>query len=346
MFDIIRYTPGHKAEWNAFVARSKNGTFLFDRDYMDYHSDRFEDHSLMFYLDGRLYALMPANRKDDVFQSHAGLTYGGLVMDAHCTAAAVVTLFAELNDYLRREGFRRVYYKCIPWMYHQLAAEEDLYAICRTCDARLQERDLGTVIIQRSAIRWERVRRRALKRAQEAGITVERSSAVPTAPIVPAAPIVPTAPIVPAASCPVCGGIAAADLAAFWQVLCDNLRTTYGSRPVHTLDEITLLASRFPDNIVLYTARKDGDILAGILLYVSAQVARAQYSSATPLGKKLGAIDIIYDRIIHDDYAHLPYFEFGTSAMADSNAINETLVFQKEGFGGRAICFDRYEWEL
>ena len=312
MFKIKRYTPDRKAEWDAFVAQSKNGTFLFFRDYMDYHSDRFEDHSLMFYRDGRLYGLMPANRKGDVFQTHAGLTYGGLVMDAKTTAAATVELFRELNDYLRAEGFRRVLYKCIPWMYHQLAAEEDLYAIARTCDARLQERDLGTVIIQRNAIRWERVRRRALKRAEEAGITVERSN----------------------------------DIAGFWQVLCDNLRRTYDSKPVHTLAEMELLHSRFPDNIVLYTAKKDGVILAGILLYVSTQVARAQYSSATPEGKQLGAIDIIYDRIINDDYHHLPYFEFGTSAMADSNVINETLVFQKEGFGGRGICFDRYEWDV
>jgi hypothetical protein len=75
-------------------------------------------------------------------------------------------------------------------------------------------------------------------------------------------------------------------------------------------------------------------------------VVRAQYSSASVLGKELGAIDIIYDRVICHDYAHLPYFEFGTSAYADSNAINETLIFQKEGFGGRGICFDRYEWDL
>ena len=312
MFEIIRYTSDHKDEWNRFVAGSKNGTFLFDRNYMDYHSDRFEDFSLMFYHEGRLFGLMPANRKGDIFQSHAGLTYGGLVMDAKTTAAATVELFRELNDYLKAEGFRSVLYKCIPWMYHQLAAEEDLYAIARTCDARLQERDLGTVIIQRNTIRWERVRRRALKRAIEAGITVERSD----------------------------------DLAGFWQVLCDNLKRTYGSKPVHTLKEMELLHSRFPENIVLYVAKKEDVILAGILLYVSTQVARAQYSSATPEGKQLGAIDIMYDRIINHDYVSLPYFEFGTSAMADSNAINESLVFQKEGFGGRGICFDRYEWEL
>ena len=312
MFEIRRYTTDKAHEWNQFVAHSKNGTFLFDRNYMDYHSDRFEDFSLMFYYEGRLYGLMPANRKDDIFQSHAGLTYGGLVMDAKTTAAATVELFRELNDYLRTEGFHRVFYKCIPWMYHQLAAEEDLYAIARTCDARLQERDLGTVIIQRNTIRWERVRRRALRRAKEAGIVVERSD----------------------------------DLAGFWDVLCDNLARTYNSKPVHTLQEIELLHARFPENIVLYTAKKDGVILAGILLYVSTQVARAQYSSATPEGKQFGAIDIMYDRIINDEYHHLPYFEFGTSAMTDSNVINESLVFQKEGFGGRGICFDRYEWTL
>jgi hypothetical protein len=195
MIDIVRYTPDRAEEWDAFVRHSKNATFLFYRGYMDYHADRFADYSLMFYDKGRLCALLPANRKGDVLQSHAGLTYGGLLMDAKTTAAATVTLFAELNDYLRSQGFRRVLYKCIPWIYHQMAAEEDLYALCRTCNARLQERDLGTCIIQRSAIRWERVRRRALKRAQEAGLTVERST----------------------------------DYAGFWQVLNDNLRLKYDS---------------------------------------------------------------------------------------------------------------------
>ena len=312
MFDIVRYTSDRKDEWNQFVAKSKNGTFLFNRDYMDYHSDRFEDFSLMFYLQGRLYGMMPANKKGDIFQSHMGLTYGGLIMDAKTTAAATVQLFQELNDYLRGEGFRQVLYKCMPWIYHQLAAEEDLYAIARTCEARLQERDLGTAIIQRNTIRWERVRRRALKRAVEAGISVEVSE----------------------------------DFAGFWEVLCDNLARTYHSKPVHTLQEIVLLHSRFPENIVLYVAKKDDAILAGMVIYVSAQVVRAQYSSATPLGKQLGAIDILYDRIINHDYASYPYFEFGTSALGNTNVINESLIFQKEGFGGRGICFDRYEWDL
>lgn len=312
MFEIVRYTPERQAEWNQFVAQSKNGTFLFDRRYMDYHSDRFHDFSLMFYREGRLFGLLPANRVDDILQSHMGLTYGGLVMDARTTAAATLELFRQMNSYLREQGVRKVLYKCIPWMYHQMAAEEDLYAISQTCDARLAARDLGIVIVQRNAPRWERIRRRAVKRAMEAGIVVDRSN----------------------------------DLAGFWQVLSDNLATKYGSKPVHTLEEMKLLQARFPQNIILYTACRDGQMLGGMVVYVSTQVARAQYSSATPLGKELGALDAIYDRIIHHDFRELPYFEFGTSALSGGHAINETLVFQKEGFGGRGICFDTYEWTL
>lgn len=312
MFEIRRYTAEKESEWNMFVARSKNGTFLFNRGYMDYHSNRFNDHSLMFYLDGRLYALMPAHEDGELFCTHRGLTYGGLVMDSKTTAAQTVILFRELNDYLRNHGFCRVLYKCVPWIYHQMAADEDLYAMTNVCNARLVSRDLGIAIIQRNTIRWERVRRRALKRAQETGIAVARSN----------------------------------DYAGFWKVLTENLAQKYDSKPVHTLQEIELLNSRFPYNIVLYTAQKDGEILAGMVLYVSNQVARAQYSSASPLGKQLGAIDCIYDQVINHDYRDLPYFEFGTSALNNSNAINESLIFQKEGFGGRGICFDIYEWDI
>ena len=129
MFEIRRYTPALANEWNQFVAASKNGTFLFDRRYMDYHADRFQDHSLLFYLGERLLAVLPAHQSGDTLCSHNGLTYGGLVMSPRLTVVQTMNLFRELNDYLRGEGFRHVSYKCIPWIYHRLPAEEDLYAL-------------------------------------------------------------------------------------------------------------------------------------------------------------------------------------------------------------------------
>ena len=312
MFEIRRYTPEHVDEWNQFVAESKHGVFLFDRRYMDYHSDRFCDHSLMFYLDGRLLAVLPAHQSGDTLCSHNGLTYGGLVMSPRLTVVQTMHLFRELNEYLRSQGIRHVSYKAIPWIYHRLSAEEDLYALYHECHARIVARDFATNIYLSAGLRWERVRRRGIVRARNAGVVVERSN----------------------------------HYEAFWQVLADNLMNKYGVKPVHSLQEIELLHGRFPQNIQLYQAVREGKVLGGVVLYISSQVVHAQYSSASPEGKKLGVIDLLYDQIFKD-YRDYPYFDFGRSTEhPDGSGLNENLVFQKEGYGGRGLCYDIYEWDV
>lgn len=312
MFEIRRYTPEHVDEWNQFVAESKNGVFLFDRRYMDYHSDRFCDHSLMFYSDGRLLAVLPAHQSGDTLCSHNGLTYGGLVMSPRMTVVQTMHLFREMNEYLRSQGIRHVSYKAIPWIYHRLSAEEDLYALYHECHAHIVARDFATNIYLSAGVRWERVRRRGIVRARNAGVVVERSN----------------------------------HYEAFWQVLADNLMNKYGVKPVHSLQEIELLHGRFPQNIQLYQAVREGKVLGGVVLYISSQVVHAQYSSASPEGKKLGVIDLLYDQIFKD-YRDYPYFDFGRSTEhPDGSGLNENLVFQKEGYGGRGLCYDIYEWDV
>ena len=313
MFEIRRYTADKADEWNRFVAESKNGTFLFDRRYMDYHADRFEDYSLMFYYGGSLLAVFPAHLSGDTLCSHKGLTYGGLLMSVKLTISQTMALFSEMNDYLRNMGVRHVYYKCIPWIYHRISSEEDLYALYHVCHARIVARDFSTNIFLTAGLRWERVRRRGIVRAQQAKISVERSD----------------------------------DYSAFWQVLTDNLSTKYGLKPVHSLDEITLLHNRFPEKIQLYQAVKDGKVIGGVVLYISGRVVHAQYSSATPEGKRLGTMDLLYNQIMNCDFRDYPYFDFGRSTEnADGSGLNESLVFQKEGFGGRGLCYDIYEYDL
>ena len=145
-FDIRPYTPVYQPLWDAYVERARNATFLFKRAYMDYHADRFNDSSLLFFRDGRLFALLPAHRVNNTLYSHRGLTYGGLLMDNRVTAAATCRLFVALNEWLRQRGFNKVVYKPVPWMYHRLPAEEDLYAIFGTCGAQLTQRSIGTVL--------------------------------------------------------------------------------------------------------------------------------------------------------------------------------------------------------
>jgi hypothetical protein len=136
------------------------------------------------------------------------------------------------------------------------------------------------------------------------------------------------------------------DLEAFWQVLTDNLRLCYGAHPVHQLSEMQLLKARFPENIRLFMVTDHHQQpIGGTLLYLTPQVVHTQYISASPEGKKLGALDLLFDSLLAMEW-HRRYFDFGTSAQEISCEVNSSLLFQKLGFGGRAVCYDRYHYDL
>lgn len=312
MFEIVRYSQERAHEWNTFVARSKNGTFLFDRRYMDYHADRFTDFSLMIYRQGALYALLPANAEGDVLWSHRGLTYGGIVMTDKAMAERIQQLFRELNDYLRDHGFRKVVYKTIPHIYHRVPSEEDWFSLFSICRAQLVDRSISSTIDLLQPLKWRRDRKYGVNKAFANGVQVGESN----------------------------------DWAGFWQVLETNLMHKYGAKPVHTLWEIELLHSRFPDDIRLFTAERNGQILGGTVIYLSPMVAHAQYISASPEGKALRVIDALFDHILHECDWPVRYFDFGTSNEEDGHILVEPLIYQKEGFGGRAVCYDTYEYGL
>ena len=298
-------------EWNEFVAKSKNGTFLFDRRFMDYHANRFQDYSLMFYDNDRLQAVMPAHVNGDTLVSHGGLTYGGLVMGQEIKAAQVCELFRELNEVLSH-GFRRVVYKAVPWIYHQQPAEEDLYALTSVCHARLIIRDISSVIIGDRKMRFSGSRKDGIRKARRQGLIVKESE----------------------------------DFAAFWQILNENLTGKYGVRPVHSAAELELLHSRFPDKIKLYIVFDGEMLVGGTVLFLTPQVLHVQYISATHEGKACGAIDLLFYHLINTVYSDYRYIDFGKSTSSDSADLNENLIFQKEGFGARAVCYDTYEWTL
>ena len=313
MFEIRRYTAERADEWNAFVAASKNGTFLFDRRYMDYHGDRFEDCSLMVYFKSRLYALLPANRLDDTLYSHQGLTYGGLVMSDSSTTALVRELFREMNDWLREAGVRKVVYKHVPWIYASLPAEEYLFALANVCRASLSSRDVGSVVMLNRRLKFSTLRSRCVKKALKAGVEIRESQ----------------------------------DCSEFWPLLEANLKAKYDARPVHSLGEIALLRSRFPRQIRLFVACREGRVIGGTLLYICARTMKTQYISANEEGRRVGALDLLFTTLMDQCSENgAEYFDFGTSNLPDNNDLNDSLIFQKEGFGGRAVCYDIYEYSL
>ncbi len=312
MFQISRYTAEDATVWNQFVAQSKQGTFLFDRRYMDYHADRFTDCSWIVRRGNSVRALLPANIVGSTLLSHQGLTYGGLLTDHKAKTTDVSQMFLELNSTLKDNGIRHVSYKAMPWIYHRLPAEEDLYALTQVCHAHLAVREVSTSIDLSHRLKFEESRRSGIRKAVKVGISYRESD----------------------------------DMRAFWRILNTNLETRYGVRPVHTLAEISLLKSRFPDHIRLFMAYEGESPVAGTLVYETPQVIHTQYISASPRGKETGALDLLFDQLINHHYSHMRYFDFGKSTEDQGHHLNHQLIFQKEVFGGRAVCYDSYEYDL
>lgn len=306
---LVSYNPTQKAVWNQFLATCKNGLFMFNRDYMDYHSDRFTDHSLMAYDDtDKLIALLPASIRDGVLYSHQGLTFGGFLTPTGLKASTMLELFENLRQHMQQNSISKLVYKAIPYIYSTQPAEEDRYALFRN-NARLFRVDISTTVNQANRLPMSDLRKRGTKKALAQGLVVEKST----------------------------------DFAGFMAVLTATLQTQHDTKPVHSLSEVELLASRFPNNIHLYVAKKDDQIQAGTLIFEHATLAHAQYIAASPDGRNTGALDILFTHLIENIFAHKAYFDFGISTEEGGTVLNNGLISQKEGFGGRAVVHEFYE---
>ena len=323
MITVTRYTPKNHQTWNEFVKQSRQGTFLFDRNYMDYHQDRFHDHSLMIYYKDKLYALLPANEvvsasNNEIPQkelvSHQGLTYGGLLTCNKMTAELTCETFEAIGNYLKQEDFSKLTYKAIPWIYHKIPSEEDLYALIHVGKASLSAREISTTILLQNKLRFSEQRRRGVNKAKKNSLIIRQSSQE--------------------------------DVFAFWNILNNNLQQKYHTRPVHSNEELQLLMSRFPENIIGYSVLKDAEVIAGTIIFITPQVIHTQYIGASEKGKEEGALDLLFDYLINQKKWNTPYFDFGKSTEDRGNYLNTNLIHQKEGFGGRGVAYDTYEWTL
>lgn len=329
MITLQPYTPSQASEWNQLVERSKNGTFLIDRRFMDYHSHRFTDCSLLFKRGSRVVACLPANWVADsqTIYSHQGLTYGGLVLDDTVGASEVLQMFDLLRDhYARTLGAVRMIYKPIPYIYSSQPSDEALYALFRH-DARLTARGLSTAVFLPQPLPLQARRRSGIRKGTEQGLVITETTR-------------------------------REDFQAFWDVVNTGLQDRHGVRPVHTVDEMLLLASRFPDNIRLFVEHTpDGELVAGAWLFITHTTVHVQYMATSNAGRQFGALDLLIATLIEqrpwetlrDGRPLTPtptYFDFGISTESSGHNLNEGLIFQKEGFGARGVCYDFWEMDL
>ena len=309
----VKYSSAKKGIWDDFVKESKNGHFMFFRDYMEYHSDRFSDHSLLVFSEKEsLVAIFPANLSGEELISHQGLSFGGIVIDSKMDTLTSLQCLDVIVDYCSKSGISAIIYKKIPPIYSSTLSEEDSFSLVYK-GAKLIRRDLSCAVELNSQLGYAKSRSRNIKKALKNEVSCDESPDL---------------------------------LGSFYDVLTNNLARVHDLKPVHSYDEMKLLSDSFPSNMKLFCAHKNDELLAGVLLFLTPRVAHAQYIASTDEGRKVGALDLLFDYLIRKFEKTHAYFSFGVSTEDSGRFLNEGLVFQKEGFGARAYVHDFYRLEI
>lgn len=311
MVRIVSYEEDLENEWNEFVERSKNATFLFNRQYMDYHSDRFHDSSFLIYDDDELVGLIPGNRDGSKYYTHQGLTYGGVLSDVGMTAQLMLEIFDRWKARLAEQGLSEIVYRAIPHIYHKIPAEEDLYALFRE-DAQLVKREVSSAVSLENPVEFRDGRAWGARKGRREGVAVEQTE----------------------------------DFHRFMEIEASLLEERYDEQPTHAPHEMELLADRFPDNINLFASYDQGDLISGVVVFETECVAHTQYIASTDAGRDLHASEVIIDYLINEYYSDKRYFDFGISTEDGGTSLNTGLAFFKESFGARSIVYDTYKVAL
>ena len=307
-YRVEKYTKENRLAWDTFISGAKNATFLFARDFMEYHSDRFTDYSLLVYKDDLLYAVLPANIVGDKLYSHKGLTYGSLVLSKSAKLLYTFEAFKALLAFLNAKAISTLELRNIPTFYNTMPSDELSYFLFKA-NATLIKRDALMVIDTSNKIKFQKNRREGINKAKRNGLTIAVDD----------------------------------NFEGFWnEILIPNLQKKHGVAPVHSLEEIQLLAAKFPDHIKQVNVYKDNVIVAGTTLFLTKTTIHPQYVSGNSDKNAFGSLDLAYDYIINHFDSSKRYFDFNISSEENGAALNSGLIFWKESCGARTYVADNY----
>ncbi|WP_370391777.1 GNAT family N-acetyltransferase [uncultured Winogradskyella sp.] len=270
---------------------------------MEYHKDRFQDYSLMVYQKSKLIALFPANRESDKLYSHQGLTYGGLVYKTFLKSSDAIFIWKAILKFLNENNITCLYIKELPYVYLKNMTNNPMPYILFKLKAQNKRMDMHSVVDIKQ-YKLSNSRKEGLKRGEKAGLEVSES----------------------------------ASFDSFWNsILIPNLREKHGVKPVHTLDEINLLKSKFPKQIRQFNVFDGDDIIAGTTIFEMDNIVHCQYISGVGNTNASGSLDFLHVNLITKKFQNKRFFSFGTSNINEGQNVNAGLQFWKEGFGARSI---------
>jgi Acetyltransferase (GNAT) domain len=313
---ILKFTPQDASKWDDFCNTSYHSTFLHTRKFISYHKKKFKDHSIIIESNGKWLGVFPAaeDQEDSTsIISHPGITYGGVIHHGDLRGQAMIDALSLVKDYYSKNNYNKLVYKKIPYIYHQAPSCDDNYALF-ILRAKLIRCDLSSTIDNNCRLKISDRRKRSFKKAISNKITIVDSLIL---------------------------------LPKFWVILKENLKIKYNKLPVHSLDEISILSSLFPENIKCISAIHEDKVIAGVLLFISSTVFHSQYIASNDVGRDLSALDAIFEYCIDISKKHNKrWFDFGISNQNDGLNLNSRLYAYKSEFGAGSIPHEFYQINL
>jgi len=246
---------------------------------MDYHSDRFVDFSLMVKKENDIVAVLPANKSTDELISHQGLTYGGLITRKGLDVESIKAVVNALLTFLKDAGFKFIEIRELPTFYQCDLSHYVLNALIDDTTTIIGANKV-LAIDYNKPLSIHKTKLKHYRKNKDKGFEIKEED----------------------------------NFDEFWnQVLVPRLKDRHNTKPVHTLQEISLLKSRFNDGIKQFNIYLKGQILAGITIFDKGQIVKSQYGATTALGETERALEYLFIDLIHKYKAEgKSFFSMGT----------------------------------
>ena len=261
---------------------------------MEYHADRFVDHSLMIWNESELVACFPAHVIDNGLRSHRGLTYASLLVDKE--ESQFDQILAELIHYAKQQQFDSLELKLPPAFYNQ-KFESELKKL-KAAGFKLISESVDVVVDLTKE--WQPSAKKTIGYRNGKFDQLEL--------------------------------VKEGSLKVFWTELLEpQLKARHNASPVHSLEEIEKLQDLFPQSISQYIIKHQEEAVSGITLFDFDHILKIQYAAGNKKGFELNAMDFLYLEIINEAKQQgRKYVDLGTVNHPDGSLNEGLLRFKKQ----------------
>ncbi len=302
--EILRYNVAQKKKWDEFILKAKNSSFLFYRNFMDYHQDRFQDFSLFVLEKNEIVAVLPAHLSNNVLYSHKGLSYGGIICLPEVSLTTYENILKAIFLYCNKQNILEIEINSIPSIYSSNFSEELAFFNFAFAQKTARVQLLSSIDF-RIPFHMNENRKRMINKGIKNKFYIKEEK----------------------------------NANLFWQtILVPRLQSKYDNIPVHTMEEMNYLMQSFPQNIKQFNVfNVDGKIMAGTTIFENKNVVHLQYIAGLDEGNREGALDFLIYNLLEKYKNKVDFFDFGSSNITDKT-LNKGLIYWKESFGARSVA--------